>query len=78
MGFVAHGVNLGHISLFHVAAITKNIFSIKNGVELAHPSVAPKFHNSLIPLNEVRPHLPLKYFGKLSNIYQLNIVRLNL
>ena len=32
-----------------------------------------KFYNSLIPLNEVWPCLSPKYFGKLYDIYQLNI-----
>ena len=64
--------------LFHVVAITKNIFCAKNGVKLAHLSVAPKFYISLIPLNEVWPHLPPKCFGKLFDIYQQNTVRLHL
>ena len=64
--------------LFHVAAIIKNIFCVKNGVKLAHLSVATKFYNGLISLNEIWPSLPPKYFGKLSDIYQLNIVRLHL
>ena len=64
--------------LFHVAVSTQNLFCVRNGVELAHLSVVPKFYNSFIPLNEVWPHLPSKYFGKLSDIYQLNIVRLHL
>ena len=64
--------------LFHVAVSTQNLFCVRNGVELAYLSVVPKFYNSLIPLNEVWPHLPSKYFGKLSDIYQLNIVRLHL
>ena len=37
-----------------------------------------KFYNSLIPLNEIWPCLSLKYLGKLSDIYQLNIIRLRL
>ena len=64
--------------LFHVAVSTKNLFCVKNDVELAYLSVVPKFYNSLIPLNDVWPHLTPKYFGKLSDIYQLNIVRLHL
>ena len=40
--------------------------------------MAPKFCNSLIPLNEVWPRFPPKYFGKFFDIYQLNIVRLHL
>ena len=64
--------------LFHVAAIIKNTFHVKNGIELTHLSVAPKFYNSLVPLNEVWLHLPPEYFGKLSYIYQLSIVRLHL
>ena len=45
---------------------------------MTHVSVAPKFYNGPIPLNEVQPCLPSKYFGKLFDIYQLNIVRLHL
>ena len=59
--------------LFYVGAVTKDIFCVKIDVKLAHLSVVPKFYNSLIPLNEVWPHLPPKYFGQLSEIYQLNI-----
>ena len=64
--------------LFYVGAITKDIFCVKIDVKLAHLSVVPKFYNSLIPLNEVWPRLPPKYFGQLSEIYQLNIIRLHL
>ena len=45
---------------------------------MTHVLVAPKFYNGPIPLNEVQPCLPSKYFGKLFDIYQLNIVRLHL
>ena len=34
-----------------------------------------KFYNSLIPLKRIWPCLSPKYFGKLSDIYQLNIIR---
>ena len=37
-----------------------------------------KFYNSLIPLNEGWLCLSPKYFGKLSNIYQLSIITLHL
>ena len=37
-----------------------------------------KFYNSLIPLNEVWPCLSPKYFGKLPDIYQQNIITLHL
>ena len=43
-----------------------------------HLSEAPKFHNGPIPINEVWPRLHPKYFGKLFDIYQLDIVRLYL
>ena len=35
--------------LFHVAAITKNLFYVANGLNLAHLSEAPKFYNGSIP-----------------------------
>ena len=40
--------------------------------------MAPKCYHTLISLNEVWPCLPSKYFGKLFDIYQLDIVRLHL
>ena len=49
-------------TLFYLAATIKNIFCVNYGVKLAHISVAPKFYNSLIPLNEVWPCLSLKIF----------------
>ena len=61
----------------HVAAITKNLFYVENGLYL-HFSGAPKFYNGTIPLNEVWPRLLPKYFGKLFDIYQLDIARLHL
>ena len=64
--------------LFHVTASTKNIFCIGNGLNLPHLSVAPKFYNGPIPLNEAWPCLFIKYFSKLLHIYQLNILRLHL
>ena len=64
-------------TLFYVAATTKNIFCVNNGVKLAHISVAPKFYNSLIPLRSDHA-FPQKYFGKLLHIYQIIIVRLHL
>ena len=54
--------------LFYVAATTKNIFCVNNAVKFAHLSVAPKFYNSLIPLNKFWLCLSSKYFGKLLHI----------
>ena len=64
--------------LLCVAATIKNIFCAGNGLSLTYLSVAPKFYSSLMPLNEVWPRLHPKYFGKLSHIYHLSIVRLYL
>ena len=64
--------------LFHVAATIKNFFFVKNGVKLVPLTVAQTFYNNLIPLNEVWPRLRSKYFGKLFDIYQLNVVKLHL
>ena len=65
--------------LFCIAATIKKHF-LCVGIELSlkYLSVAPKFYSSSNPLNEVWPSLHPKYFGKLSHIYQLNIVRLHL
>ena len=43
-----------------------------------HFSGSPKFYNGPIPLNEVWPRLLPKHFGKLFDIYQLDIARLHL
>ena len=39
--------------IFYVAAITKNLFYVRNDLNLAHLSGAPKVYNGPIPLNEV-------------------------
>ena len=44
-------------------------------LNLAHLSVAQEFCISPIPLNDIWPCLPPKHFGKLPDIYQVNIVR---
>ena len=58
--------------------LLKILFYIGNVLNLAHFSEAPKFYNVPISLNVVWPRLPPKYFGKLKQKYQLNIVRLHL
>ena len=63
--------------LFHVAAITTNLFLCRKWFKSDAPSVFPKFYDGPIPLNEVWPRLSPKYFGKLFDSYQLNIARLH-
>ena len=53
-------------------------FCVGYGLNLLHLSKAPKFCSSSVPPNEVWPCSHLKYFVKLSHIYQLSIVRLHL
>ena len=66
-------------SIFEILLCTAAaIFCVGNGLSLTYLSVAPKFYSSSIPLNEIWSCLHSKYFGRLSHIYQLNIVRLHL
>ena len=58
--------------------IKKHFLCVGNSLSLTYLSVVPKFNSSSIQLNEIWPCLHPKYFGKLSYIYELNIVRLHL
>ena len=54
----------------------KIVFCLGNGLRLTYLSVTPKFYSSSIPLCEIWRCLHPKYFGKLSHIYQIKIVKL--
>ena len=60
------------------ATIKRHFLCVGNSLSLTYLSVVPKFYSSSIPLNKVWPPLTPKYFGKLFDIYQLDIVRLHL
>ena len=60
-----------------LAGTTQIIFLVGNGISLAHVSVIAKRYNSPMR-HEVWPCLHSKYFGKLSHLYHLSIIRLRL
>ena len=59
-------------------SLTKIVIWVKNDLKLAHLSVAPKFYNILILLNDVWAFYSPQWFGKLLHIYQMRIERIYL